>query len=50
MQEPKKKKKKLNLDCPANKDLMMMGELRKKNTRKGIDGYDSRAPRMNLNA
>jgi hypothetical protein len=36
-----KKKKKKNFDCPANKDLMMMGELRKKNTRKGIDGYDS---------
>jgi hypothetical protein len=36
MQEPKK-----ILDCPANKDLMMMGELREKNTRKGIDGYDS---------
>jgi len=34
-------KKKKNLDCQANKDLMMMGELRKKNARKGIDGYDS---------
>jgi hypothetical protein len=41
MKAPLKKKKKKNLDCPANKDLMMMGELRKKNARKGIDGYDS---------